>query len=177
MLSILEVGKHSLAIKFCQFNPKTQALMLLLKLFLKLRPIIVIFLFVAFLLVFGLPSYTKLIRQDIFIKETKLSSGPIDSPAITICVDPVSSDILVCFCWVYFFTFQGPSLRVTEEDTRLWRGSWTKWMEEVLCNTTIASVDDFYKCVDSLVYKREELIFRMQDFSFDTTNLRNRDEN
>ena len=165
MLSILEVGKHSLAIKFCQFNPKTQALMLLLKLFLKLRPIIVIFLFVAFLLVFGLPSYTK------------LSSGQIDSPAITICVDPVSSDILVCFCWVYFFTFQGPSLRVTEEDTRLWRGSWTKWMEEVLCNTTIASVDDFYKCFDALVFKREELIFRMQDFSFDTTNLRNRDEN
>ena len=105
MLSILEVGKNSLAIKFCQSNPKTQAIMLLLKLFLKLRPIIVVFLFVAFLLVFGLPSYTKLIRQDIFIKETKLSSEPIDSPAITICVDPVSSDIISVFLLGLIFYF------------------------------------------------------------------------
>ena len=68
-------------------------------------------------------------------------------------------------------------MRATEKDTSKWRGSWNKWLEEVLCNTTIASVDDFYKCVETLVYKREELIFRMQDFSFETTDLRNRDEN
>ena len=47
-------------------------------------------LFVAFINIFGWPSYNKFMLKHIFIKETKLPSEPIKAPGITICVAPVS---------------------------------------------------------------------------------------
>ena len=80
---------HSLLTLVFPLESNTQTIMLILKLFLKIRPMIVVVLFIVFLLVFGLPSYKKLIKEDVLIKETKLKSHPINSPAITICVNPV----------------------------------------------------------------------------------------
>ena len=60
------------------------------KLLIRIQPLIVVGLFIAFLIVFGWPSYNKFVLEHIFIKETKLLSQPIDAPGVTICVDPVS---------------------------------------------------------------------------------------
>ena len=60
------------------------------KLLIRIQPLIVVGLFIAFLIVFGWPSYNKFVLEHIFIKETKLPSQPIEAPGVTICVDPVS---------------------------------------------------------------------------------------
>ena len=64
--------------------------MWLLKLLPKLQPFVAISLFIAFLLVFGLPAFSKFRKMEVYIKETHLESVPLKTPAITICVEPVS---------------------------------------------------------------------------------------
>ena len=54
-----------------------------------LQPIVVLSLFVAFLLVFGLPAYDRYRSSEIYIKESVLESEGLEAPAMTICVDAV----------------------------------------------------------------------------------------
>ena len=55
----------------------------------RLQPLIVLSLLTAFLLNFGIPSYQDYIRFDVLIRESKLPSVPLQSPTVTVCVDPV----------------------------------------------------------------------------------------
>ena len=44
------------------------------------------------------------------------------------------------------------------------------WLErETLCNMTIDSVEDFYNCIETLLYSRDQLILESVFFSFSTT--------
>ena len=67
----------------------TQAVMLLVKLIVKLQPLFALSLFVTFIIVFGYPALTTFIKYDVYVKETSLKSEPLPSPAITICMQPV----------------------------------------------------------------------------------------
>ena len=57
------------------------------------------------------------------------------------------------------FFLKGFALGATQDDIAKFRGNWVEWMEMV-CNTTFANVDDFYSCVESQVYHRDEIIIR-----------------
>ena len=46
-------------------------------------------LLIAFLFNFGIPSYQDYIRFGVFIREYKIHSLPLKSPAVTVCVEPV----------------------------------------------------------------------------------------
>ena len=67
--------------------------MWLVKLLPKLQPFVAISLFIAFLLVFGLPAFSKFTKMETYIKETHLESVPLKTPAITICVEPVREPV------------------------------------------------------------------------------------
>ena len=54
-----------------------------------LQPLVVLSLFVAFLLVFGLPAHDRYKSNEIYIKESVLESEGLEAPAMTICVDAV----------------------------------------------------------------------------------------
>ena len=44
------------------------------------------------------------------------------------------------------------------------------WLaRETLCNKTIESVEDFYNCIEKLLYSRDQLILESVFFSFSTT--------
>ena len=53
------------------------------------QPALVVILFLSFLVIFGIPSYNEYIKYDILTRETKTPSSPLDSPAVTVCVDSV----------------------------------------------------------------------------------------
>ena len=64
--------------------------MWLKKLIPRLQPFVCLTLFIAFLLIFGLPAYTKYRTFEIYIKETVVDTvDGLKSPAMTICVDMV----------------------------------------------------------------------------------------
>ena len=63
--------------------------MLLVKLIVKLQPLIAFALFVTFIAVFGWPALTTFIKYEVFIKESHLNPEPLPSPAVTICMEPV----------------------------------------------------------------------------------------
>ena len=66
-----------------------------MKLISKLQPFVVLALFLAFLLVFGLPAYDKYTSYEVYIKESVIDVVEgINSPAMTICVDMVRNDSL-----------------------------------------------------------------------------------
>ena len=65
--------------------------MWLMKLIPRLQPIVVMILFIAFLLMFGLNAYKKYRSYEVYIKETVVESPKgLEAPAMTICVDAVN---------------------------------------------------------------------------------------
>ena len=48
-----------------------------------------VILFLSYLVIFGIPSYNEYIKYDILTRETKTPSSPLESPAVTVCVDSV----------------------------------------------------------------------------------------
>ena len=64
--------------------------MWLMKLIPRLQPIIVLILFIAFLLIFGINAYKKYKSYEVYIKETVVEHPEgLEAPAMTICVDAV----------------------------------------------------------------------------------------
>ena len=61
-----------------------------LKILLRLESVIIISLFVIFFFLFGLPAYWKYRMEDVIIKEIKKLEEPVESPAVTVCLDFVS---------------------------------------------------------------------------------------
>ena len=61
-----------------------------LKILLRLESVIIISLFVIFFFLFGLPAYRKYRMEDVIIKEIKKLEKPVESPAVTVCLDFVS---------------------------------------------------------------------------------------
>ena len=66
--------------------------MILIKILIKLKPLIILALFLVFLLIFGLPAYRSFTNYDVFIKESKILPKPLPAPAMTICFEPVSTN-------------------------------------------------------------------------------------
>ena len=64
--------------------------MWLMKLISRLQPFVVLALFIAFLLIFGIPAYNKYTTYEVYIKETVVDYVEgLNSPAMTICVEMV----------------------------------------------------------------------------------------
>ena len=64
--------------------------MWLMKLISRLQPCVILALFMAFLLIFGLPAYDKYTSYEVYIKESVIDVVEgMNSPAMTICVDMV----------------------------------------------------------------------------------------
>ena len=67
-----------------------QHTMWLKKLIPRLQPFVCLTLFISFLLIFGLPAYTKYRTYEVYIKESVVEAvDGLKSPAMTICVDLV----------------------------------------------------------------------------------------
>ena len=65
--------------------------------------------------------------------------------------------------------FQGFACRAGREDVASFKGDWIPWLaRETLCNKTIASVEDFYSCIETLLYTREQMILETVFFSYST---------
>ena len=65
-----------------------------LKILLRLESVIIISLFVIFFFLFGLPAYQKYRMEDVIIKEIKKLEEPVESPAVTVCLDFVSFELV-----------------------------------------------------------------------------------
>ena len=65
-----------------------------LNILLRLQPIIIISLFISFFFMFGLPAYQKYTMEDVIVKEIKKMEEPLESPAVTICLEFVSLKIV-----------------------------------------------------------------------------------
>ena len=64
--------------------------MWLKKLIPRLEPFVCLTLFIFFLLIFGIPAYTKYRTYEVYVKETVVEVvDGLKSPAMTICVDLV----------------------------------------------------------------------------------------
>ena len=61
----------------------------IVKILIHLQPVVILALFVAFVLVFGLPAYQKYISYEVYIKETHMEKEALTAPAMTICVEMV----------------------------------------------------------------------------------------
>ena len=59
------------------------------KILIHLQPVVILSLFIAFILVFGLPAYQKYISYEVYIKETHIEEEALTAPAMTICVEMV----------------------------------------------------------------------------------------
>ena len=59
------------------------------KILIHLQPVVILSLFIAFILVFGLPAYQKYISYEVYIKETHIEKKALTAPAMTICVEMV----------------------------------------------------------------------------------------
>ena len=73
-------------------------------------------------------------------------------------------------CDIFQIHFQGLAVHATGEDVASFKGDWIPWLaRETLCNKTIDSVDDFYACLETLLYSRDQLILESVFFSFSTS--------
>ena len=64
-----------------------------MKLIPRLQPIVVLILFIAFLLIFGINAYNKYKSYEVYIKETVVEHPDgLEAPAMTICVDAVRKE-------------------------------------------------------------------------------------
>ena len=64
------------------------------------------------------------------------------------------------------------ALKATPKDIATFRGNWITWLA-YMCNTTIENDEDFYDCVYSKMYNRDEIIFKNSQFDFETTLMTN----
>ena len=61
-------------------------------------------------------------------------------------------------------------MHASREDVKTFLGDWMPWLaRETLCNKTINSVEDFYTCIETLLYSRDQLILETVFHSFSTT--------
>ena len=71
---------------------------------------------------------------------------------------------------IFKIFFKGFALHAGREDVAAFLGDWIPWLaRETLCNMTIDSVEDFYDCIETLLYSRDQLILESVFFSFSTT--------
>ena len=61
--------------------------MWLIKFIPRLQPFVVLSLFIAFLLVFGLQAFKKYRSYEVYIRETVIETEGLEAPALTICVE------------------------------------------------------------------------------------------
>ena len=64
----------------------------------KFKPLLTCVLFCAFVATFGYPAYRHFAKRNVHFVETKQSSQPLQSPAVTVCVDNVSH-VLKLYNW------------------------------------------------------------------------------
>ena len=65
---------------------------------------------------------------------------------------------------------KGLALKSNKEEMATFKGDWIRWFSYV-CNYTIQNVEDFYKCVNTKMYRKEEIIFKAAEFSFATAQM------
>ena len=63
-------------------------------------------------------------------------------------------------------------MRADAEETAQYRGDWKAWMS-LLCDETLSNVEEFYSCVEKLVWNRDHIIFGVMDFTFETQLMHN----
>ena len=68
-------------------------MVVLLNILMRLEPIIIISLFFSFFIMFGLPAYQKYKMEDVIVKEIKKFEDPLESPAVTVCLEYVSFEL------------------------------------------------------------------------------------
>ena len=73
---------------------------MLLKLLIRAKPFVIIGLSFLFLFLFGRPAFQTYNNYDVFFKEYNLKPQALTSPAITICLEPVSCSIYVKKNWI-----------------------------------------------------------------------------
>ena len=78
--------------------------MWLIKLIPRLQPFVVLSLFIAFLLVFGLQAFKKYRSYEVYIRETVIETKGLEAPALTICVEGVRKliDVFLISYSLYF---------------------------------------------------------------------------
>ena len=64
------------------------------------------------------------------------------------------------------------ALKSTPKDVAKFRGDWISWFE-YMCNTTFGNADEFYDCVYTKMYHRDEMILNNAIFDFATTLMTN----
>ena len=64
------------------------------------------------------------------------------------------------------------ALKATTEDIATFRGDWISWFE-YMCNTTFDNEEDFYNCVYTKMYNRDEIIIKNSVLDFETTLMTN----
>ena len=64
------------------------------------------------------------------------------------------------------------ALKSTPKDVAKFRGDWISWFE-YMCNTTFGNADEFYDCVYTKMYHRDEMILDNAIFDFATTLMTN----
>ena len=64
------------------------------------------------------------------------------------------------------------ALKSTPKDVAKFRGDWISWFE-YMCNTTFGNADEFYDCVYTKMYHRDEMILNNAIFDFATTLMKN----
>ena len=60
------------------------------------------------------------------------------------------------------------ALKSTPKDVAKFRGDWITWFE-YMCDTTFGNADEFYDCVYTKMYHRDEMILNNAIFDFATT--------
>ena len=64
------------------------------------------------------------------------------------------------------------ALKSTPKDVAKFRGDWITWFE-YMCDTTFGNADEFYDCVYTKMYHRDEMILNNAIFDFATTLMTN----
>ena len=57
---------------------------------------------------------------------------------------------------------------MTGEQIGKFRGHWIDWFSGN-CKTNITNIEEFYECVDTHLFKKDEMIKKTVSFSFETT--------
>ena len=60
------------------------------------------------------------------------------------------------------------ALKATTEDIATFRGDWISWFE-YMCNTTFDNEEDFYNCVYTKMYNRDEMIIKNSVLDFENS--------
>ena len=64
------------------------------------------------------------------------------------------------------------ALKATPKDIATFRGDWISWFE-YMCNSTLDNEEEFYNCVNTKMYNKDEIIMENSVFDFETTIFTN----